>query len=1311
MISKSNKIENLMIFTTKKRRFSVCLVSALVFVQIIWPVQALTADFAAQHATADRSAVFVDLKNDKARNLPDAQVLRNIKESFKKQKPETRNYVPGEVLVKFKEHKIDLDRFDGETKAQRFANQKSLSVKNNIKKSNISVLKTEGEESVEDMVNRLKNNPDVEYVQPNYQYSPRAIDTNDTDRGLLWGLDNADDNDIDAPEAWEISEGNGVVVAVIDDGVAYNHPDLVANMWDGSNCVDENGDFLSGCNHGYDFENNDKTPLPTDSSHGTHIAGTIAAVGNNGMGIIGVAPKAQIMAVKFGYTSATAVSAINFAGENSAKVINASWGLYGTDSEYYDTAVYDSIRDFPGLFIVAAGNFAFDHDEGVVSYPDGFKLTTSIGPGLDNIMVVAATDQNDNLSEFSDYGATSVDVGAPGVSIYSTVVDSDVYSEDFEEGPPDVVTSGITDSNWMIGFDGSSQVAYSDNSGSYEPDAHTWLIQDGFIDLSGTEIVAATLDFTIWCDTPVSDTYDDFILTNYFSNGEWHVSEIYDEDRIFWDGGMAWTDTGYQGYYNNYTESLSDYLTDDFRFGFDWITDSSIDDNYGCAIDDIVITKYTNGSDEQYDYGSGTSMAAPHVVGLAALIMGHDSGLTYSEVKDVILETGDTLASLVGKTVTGKRVNAHNALNSLVPTGTEVSGNITENTTWTLANSPYHITNTVSVYPDITLTIEPGVIVMADAEKYLQIAGTLIARGEEDNLITFTSYEAGGSWGGIKFIDSAEDAQVDENYNYISGSIIEYTDVNSGLSWDCIRIEGASPFISHSEIHNCANGIFIYNYNYPDSSNAVIYSNTIRDIPTGYGIQQINKVSDTGLVKIINNEINNTGTGIVSRNGQGPNIIGNTITNNKRGIDFESSSDFLAENNVINIPATSQETSIGINITSNSVGTVQYNDLVNDANVQPSNSALNIHSSDIIVRFNTLTANSASTIRVNCLGIINCSVIDSNNIYNTTTGGYAIWNWGDVDINVSNNYWGTTNSADIDNKIFDFYDDPSLGRVIYNPFAFAVIDPFDETPPLLSEVISVLTPTNDNTPDYTFSSDEAGTITYDGECSSATTAAIAGNNTITFDVLDDGAYDDCAITVTDTMGNESLPLSVSSFTVDTTPPVFTISGTVYYYDGIKVVPDATVILEDADGIQLAATITDTDGFYEFTGVDSGGDYVVRIEKDDDDSGVAGTDLTKIRRHIVGLETFDSIFKIIASDVNNSGTTSGTDLTKIRRYIVEIEDLPSNGWRFYTNNATITTENYLTDGLVRTIDNLNADTTGQDFTGVKMGDVNNSWNAS
>ncbi|MDO8505745.1 MAG: ice-binding family protein [bacterium] len=184
---------------------------------------------------------------------------------------------------------------------------------------------------------------------------------------------------------------------------------------------------------------------------------------------------------------------------------------------------------------------------------------------------------------------------------------------------------------------------------------------------------------------------------------------------------------------------------------------------------------------------------------------------------------------------------------------------------------------------------------------------------------------------------------------------------------------------------------------------------------------------------------------------------------------------------------------------------------------------------------------------------------------------------------------------------------------------------------------------------------------------------------------------------------------IASTVIISAPATHTISGTIKYYDGVKVVPNATVTLEDALGTQVATTTTDANGFYQFVGVDSGGDYVIRISKSDNASGLSSNDQIKIGRHIVGLEIFSTIYKNIAGDVNNSGGLTSNDQIKIGRFIVGLDsNLPSGAWKFYASGTTLTTANYLTVGLTRAFTNLTVDTPSQDFVGIKMGDVNNSW---
>jgi subtilisin family serine protease len=248
--------------------------------------------------------------------------------------------------------------------------------------------------------------------------------SNDPSLSQLWGM-----TKIDAQDAWNITTGatgaNRVVVAVIDTGVDYTHSDLAANIWTNTretagNGADDDRDGFVDDVHGYNFVSNNGNPMD-DNGHGTHVSGTIAAVGNNSMGVAGVNWSASIMALKFmdsggsGYLS-DAIRAINYAtmertqyGVN-VRVINASWGGGGFSSAM-QTAI-QAAGDAGIMFVAAAGNSGTNNDV-TVQYPANYTPP--------NVISVAASDQNDNLASFSCYGATTVDLAAPGVSIYSTL--------------------------------------------------------------------------------------------------------------------------------------------------------------------------------------------------------------------------------------------------------------------------------------------------------------------------------------------------------------------------------------------------------------------------------------------------------------------------------------------------------------------------------------------------------------------------------------------------------------------------------------------------------------------------------------------------------------------------------------------------------------------------------------------------------------------------------------------------------------------------------------------------------------------------
>jgi len=270
----------------------------------------------------------------------------------------------------------------------------------------------------------LRSNRDVEYAEPNYILHTYAT-PNDPRFGSLWGMHNTGqtggvvDADIDAPEAWDLQTGGNVIIAVVDTGVDYNHSDLRDNIWNNSEEIPNNGSDDDGNGfvddvRGWDFANNDNNPMD-DNDHGTHLSGSIAASGDNGAGVVGVNWSARIMPLKFmdgtgAGTSADAIAAIEYAVNNGAQVINASWG-----GGPFSSAMLNAIsaaNDAGVLFVAAAGNESANNDN-TPDYPSGYNLP--------NVISVAATDDADTLAGFSNFGANSVDLGAPGVNILSTV--------------------------------------------------------------------------------------------------------------------------------------------------------------------------------------------------------------------------------------------------------------------------------------------------------------------------------------------------------------------------------------------------------------------------------------------------------------------------------------------------------------------------------------------------------------------------------------------------------------------------------------------------------------------------------------------------------------------------------------------------------------------------------------------------------------------------------------------------------------------------------------------------------------------------
>jgi subtilisin family serine protease len=312
-------------------------------------------------------------------------------------------YVPGEVLVKFRPTAGTQGRIVS-------AAARGHAVLANLDLPGWAQVRVGVGQTVEAALSSYRDDPGVETVQPNYIYRAAAA-PNDRLYGELWAFNNVGQagNDMNIEPAWDhITDCSSVVVAVLDSGVNYTHEDLAANMWNGPN-------------HGHDSVDPDGDPMDI-FGHGTHVAGIIGAVGNNRTGTTGVCQKASIMAVRVldhmgNGTTATAIDGISFAVTNGARVINMS--LVG-DGTFFDPALSAAITNAQNsdvVVVVVAGNGpdnnANDNDAaGGARYPCNFTQP--------NLVCVAALDQNYALANFSNWGATSVDVGAPGTNILST---------------------------------------------------------------------------------------------------------------------------------------------------------------------------------------------------------------------------------------------------------------------------------------------------------------------------------------------------------------------------------------------------------------------------------------------------------------------------------------------------------------------------------------------------------------------------------------------------------------------------------------------------------------------------------------------------------------------------------------------------------------------------------------------------------------------------------------------------------------------------------------------------------------------------
>jgi subtilisin family serine protease len=596
---------------------------------------------------------------------------------------EQEQYVPGEVLVLLS---ADADR-NGVVEAEEDLSGIEAAVKGTIEKriglsrgKEVLRVKLPGGQTVEDAIAESWGARDrrILVVEPNYRVRIARV-PNDVRFLELWGMNNDGqtggtvDADIDAPEAWNIAtgvpDGSDVIVGVIDSGVDYLHPDLAGNMWVNpgeipDNGVDDDGNGYVDDVHGYDFYQDDGDPSDA-AGHGTHCAGTIAGIGDNGIGVAGVNWRCKLMALRFlsaqgSGSTMDAIEAVNYGVANGARILSNSWGGGGY-SQSLETAIADA-RDQGVLFVAAAGNSGVDNDS-QPHYPSSYDVS--------NVISVAATDDDDALASFSSYGAESVDLGAPGVGILSTVPKfRTLFAEDFQ----DIVTPGFggtqmvpdgPENRWGTVL---SPIGAANNIAA----RGDWANTHPYLSGSDGSIV-----------TPALDTRGLRGITMEFN----YSYEIGNSDELsvdVWDG-TTWQKVFdrssaccyHEDYYWWILIDIPDsYRNEEMKVRFRWFTDTDDADNnyFGAEIDDIHIQCIDNHAGD-YVYKQGTSMATPHVAGVAALVMANLPGsvgtiMSLEELKSRILWTGDPIPALDGMTVTGRRLNAYNAL--ATPPGVKV---------------------------------------------------------------------------------------------------------------------------------------------------------------------------------------------------------------------------------------------------------------------------------------------------------------------------------------------------------------------------------------------------------------------------------------------------------------------------------------------------------------------------------------------------------------------------------------------------------------------------------------------------------------
>ena len=757
--------------------------------------------------------------------------------------PYNPEYVKNEILVKFKDevkvevgekrgrlktgvitfdnlvNNLDIEKISKVFKTEEFRSEKRY-MKSGTGEDiavpqlfNIYKIKFKSGQDPKELCETLMENPEIDFAEPNYLLYTQEIHSNElrvagyTLRDKENGkptiqpnqkekfLNSTPINDplyldgsqwyIDAvhtPEAWELATGEGQVIAIIDTGVDWDHPDLDDNIWTNvdeipDNGIDDDGNGYVDDIRGWDFVNDDNDPND-DNAHGTHVAGIAAGEGNNGTGIIGVAFNAKIIPVKILQSSGSGsssdlASSIEYASDNSATVINMSLGSYG-ESMTVKIALENAYAN--AVLVAAAGNNGYKVDP---PYPPR-PLYAPMYPSCYGFVIgVEATTQTNTLASFSNFDPSgpavagnpyghNYEIKASGVGIYST----------FPNGNYNAL-SGTSMASPIVA--GAVALMKSHNPAQSTEQIFAKLIQgvdNGIVDIENSidYVLESDLHFV---EYSLVDTLPGCDNDGNADAGE--TIEIYLTVKNA--GGFAdsvWSKLRFGAFEDTSVANIIDSTS--------YIGDISVYANLTGKLDPFRIEinpDVANNRDIVFEYEIG---AANHNSFVAQLIFNVQNGI-------------------------------------------EIGGYYNENL-YLKSNREYIGTQSVVIGDNDTLFIDPGVRIIMGNNRGLNVLGTIIAKGKKDSLIQFSTFS--NSWGPIKLSGGIIEYSIIEGLNGSDGFVIS----SSGILRNCIITNNSTPnldFVADFSYEYCNITNNVTSYIYPIEHKKLFHTNIINNRSYNYG--------------------------------------------------------------------------------------------------------------------------------------------------------------------------------------------------------------------------------------------------------------------------------------------------------------------------------------------------------------------------------------------------------------------------------------------------------------------------------------------